>query len=233
MSPRLLGKAPFGDAIGFDFGLGEAEPVAVTGALIGAVGAILGVLRADIVGVMSSSVASDVRNGVKAGRLLDDFAESGRTMASIVCSSCDSNRDDCSFKAEPADLPAPLRILINDAGVTGLLSVGGMGADCDPGFATIGGDLLPEADFGVAGGGIKISDNDSGDIDSASELSWLMATGSFSTGCCVAFSARLAFPASSMISEIRFEGILVLEVCFFLVCGFVEGDCRTVREWLR
>lgn len=134
-------------------------------------GAIFGVLRADMVGVMSSSVVSEVRNGVKAGRLVDGFAESGAMMASIVCSSSDSSRDVCSLRAEPAGFPAPLRSLINDAGVAGLLSMGGIGAECDPGLATICGDLLAEADFGVAGGGIRTSDSGSGDIDSASELS--------------------------------------------------------------
>lgn len=117
--------------------------------------------------------------------------------------------------------------------MTGLLSLGGMGADCDPGFATIWGDLLAEADFGVAGGGIRISDKDSGETDSASELSWLMAMGNFCTGRCGTFVERLAFPASSMISETLFDGMLVLDSCFFLVWGFIEGDCRTVRERLR
>jgi len=35
------------------------------------------------------------------------------------------------------------------------------------------GDLLADPDLGVAGGGIRASDNGSGEIDSASELSWL------------------------------------------------------------
>lgn len=162
-SPRLLSWAVFGDA-----GLGKAEPVAVTGALVAA---ILGVLRADMVGVNSSSFASEVRRGVKAGRFADPLADSGRTMASIVCSSSDSSNDVRSFKAEPAGLEVPLRIFINDAGVAGLSVVGGMGADWDPGFAANCGDWVREADFGVAGGGIRISDNGSGDMDSASELS--------------------------------------------------------------
>ena len=208
----MLGGTPLGEITELDFGLGKAEPVAVTGALVGA---ILGVLRAVIVGVMSSSFASEVRKGVKAGRLLEGFAESGAIIFSIVCSSSDSKREVCSFRAEPAGFLAALRILINDAGVAGLLSIGGIGADCDPGFATICGDLLEEMDFGVAGGGIRISDNGSGDIDSASELSWLVATGALPRVCWVALFDRLAFSASSMMSATLFGGILVLDECFF------------------
>ena len=49
-----------------------------------------------------------------------------------------------------------------------------IGADWDPGcFALRYGDLLEELDLGVAGGGIKMSDRGSGDIDPASELSLL------------------------------------------------------------
>lgn len=36
--------------------------------------------------------------------------------------------------------------------------------------------------------------------------------------------------ASSIIPEISFGGIVVLDVCFFLLCGFIEGDCLTARE---
>lgn len=114
----------FGDVIGL--GLGKTELVAVTGALVGA---ILGVLRADIVGVKSSSFVSEVRKGVNAGRFAEPLAASGKVMASIVCSSSDSSRIDCSFKVEPADLPAPFRIFINDAGVAGWSPMGGMCAD--------------------------------------------------------------------------------------------------------
>lgn len=40
-------------------------------------------------------------------------------------------------------------------------------------FARREGDLLVVPDLGVAGGGIRTSDKDSGEIDPASELSWL------------------------------------------------------------
>lgn len=168
-SPRLLCSDPFGEPMGFKLGLVKEEPVAVTGALVGP---ILGVFRADIVGVVSSSCASEVRNGVKAGRFEDVLDVSGEVMVSIVCSSCASSIDVCSFSVEPVDLLAALRILINDDGVAGLSSVAGNGAECGPDeAAAIWGDLLAEADFGVAGGGIKTSDRGSGDMDSASELS--------------------------------------------------------------
>lgn len=174
-SPRLLCSDPFGEPMGFRLGLVKEEPVAVTGALVGA---ILGVFRADIVGVVSSSCVSEVRNGVRAGRFEDVLEVSGEVMASIVCSSCASSMDVCSFSAEPVERLAALRILINDDGVAGLSSVAGIGADCGPEVAgTIWGDLLAEADLGVAGGGIKTSDNGSGEMDSASELSWLREIG--------------------------------------------------------
>ena len=168
-SPRLWCKEPFGEPNGFRLGLAKDEPVAVAGALVGA---ILGVFRADIVGVASSSWVSDVRKGVKAGRFEDGLEVSGRVMASIVCSSCASSMDVCSFNAEPAGRLAALRILINDDGVAGLSSVASTGAACDPDVAAlIWGDLLAEADLGVAGGGIKTSESGSGEMDSASELS--------------------------------------------------------------
>ena len=176
-SPRLVGPTPFGDVTAPWLGLGKVDPVAEAGALMGA---IFGVLRADMVGVVSSSLASAVRNGANAGRLVEAFAGSGAVIASMVCSNCDSSRDVCSLRAEPAAFAAPLRILIKDAGVAGLLSTGSTGAECEPG--TICGDLLEEADLGVAGGGINTSDKASGDTDSASELSWAKVTGSF-TAC--------------------------------------------------
>lgn len=129
-SPRLLDIAPFVEITVFGLGLGNAEPVAVTGALVGT---IFGALRADMVGVGSSSFASPVLRGVKAGRFDDSFAGSGKAIASIVCSSSDSSSELCSFRADPAGLPAPLRILISEAGVAGLSSIAGMGADRDPG----------------------------------------------------------------------------------------------------
>ena len=120
--------------MGFKTGLVKEEPVTVAGALVAA---ILGVFRADIVGVVSSSCVSDVRKGVKAGRFEDALVVSGKTIASIVCSSCASSMDVCSFSAEPAGRPAALRILINDAGVAGLLSVANVRADCDPDVAAM------------------------------------------------------------------------------------------------
>lgn len=211
-------------------GLGKAEPVAVTGALVGA---IFGVLRADMVGVISSSLASEVRKGVNAGRFPPPLAGSGNAMASIVCSSSDSNRDVCSFKADPAGRPTAFRIFISDAGVAGLSLIRGMGADWNPGFATICGDLLAEADLGVEGGGIRISERGSGDIDSASELSWPIPTESMPPVCCIAFVERLAFSASSTIPDTLLLGILVFEECFFFGCGFIAGDCRTDRDGAR
>ena len=168
-SPRLLCKEPSGEPIGFRLGLVKDEPVAVAGALVGA---ILGVFRADIVGVASSAWVSDVCKGVRAGRFDDGLEASGKVMASIVRSSCASSMDVCSFNAEPAGRLAALRILINDAGVAGLSSVAGIGAACGPDVAPlIWGDLLAEADLGVAGGGIKTSESGSGEMEPASELS--------------------------------------------------------------
>lgn len=39
----------------------------------------------------------------------------------------------------------------------------------------------------------------------------------------------LFLEASSMIPETSRGGIVVLEVCFFLLCGFIAGDCLTDR----
>lgn len=226
-SPRLLCSDPFGEPMGFKLGLVKEEPVAVTGALVGP---ILGVFRADIVGVVSSSCASEVRNGVKAGRFEDVLEVSGEVMVSIVCSSCASSNNVCSFSVEPVGLLAALRILINDDGVAGLSSVAGNGAECGPDeAAAIWGDLLAEADLGVAGGGIKTSDSGSGDMDSPSELSRLREVGPLLLVCCLIWRELLAFSASSMIPFTLLGGMLVLDSCFFLDCGFIEGDCRTAR----
>jgi len=87
------------------------------------------------------------------------------------------------------------------------------------------GDLLAELDLGVAGGGMRISDRGSGETESAPELSWQYGRGSFP------WDARVAgvdFCTSSMMPDISFTGIMVLEGCFFL-CGFIAGDCLTAR----
>ena len=63
-------------------------------------------------------------------------------------------------------------ILIKDAGVAGSLVIAGVEAGKYPArFACRYGDLPADPGLGVAGGGIKISERGSGDIDSASELS--------------------------------------------------------------
>lgn len=68
--------------------------------------------------------------------------------------------------------PVGFRSFIREAGVAGSLLMGSSGADLDPTcWAVRYGDLPAVADFGVAGGGIRASDNASGEIDSASELS--------------------------------------------------------------
>ena len=172
-SPRLPGVAPRGEARG----LGKTELVALSGALRGP---YLGVFRAERVGVVSLSLAPTVFIGVREGFVFA-FAGSGKTMSSIICSMSASAIFACSFRLDGrcgpfAPLPACFRIFINDAGVAGALSNIGKGAGTgwDPGcFAAKCGDLLAGVDLGVAGGGIKISDKGSGDIDSASELSWL------------------------------------------------------------
>jgi len=67
---------------------------------------------------------------------------------------------------------------IRDAGVAGSLLMASSGADLDPTCCAVRyGDLPAVAEFGVAGGGIRASDNGSGEIDSASELSGLDGTG--------------------------------------------------------
>ena len=71
-------------------------------------------------------------------------------------------------------LSASLRIFISEAGVAASPLMATIGADWDPGCVALRyGDLLEELDLGVAGGGIKMSDRGSGDIDPASELSLL------------------------------------------------------------
>lgn len=81
----------------------------------------------------------------------------------------------------------------------------------------------------MAGGGINISDKGSGEIDPASELSWLCDKLKL-----VPFADFLLVRvfddcASSMTPETSFAGMAVLVECFFLLWGFIEGDCRTVR----
>jgi len=95
----------------------------------------------------------------------------------MLCSPSTSVSDACSlrceglcFWAEP--FAACFLILISEAGVAGssLFPVveAAVEACC---FARRDGDLLVVLDFGVAGGGMRTSDKDSGEIDSASELS--------------------------------------------------------------
>lgn len=82
-------------------------------------------------------------------------------------------------------------------------------------FAASGGDLLAEAEWGVTGGGISISDRGSGDIDSASELSKLMVPRGLAIACWFTWIERLAFSASSTMPDTLLPGILVFEECFF------------------
>jgi len=130
--------------------------------------------------VVSFSLAPFVSIGVREGFELA-FAGSGKAISSIICSISTSAILACSFRLDGRcgpfpTLPACFRIFINDAGVAGSLPIVGVGAGAGPVpgcFAARYGDLLADVDLGVAGGGINISDKDSGDIDSASEVSWL------------------------------------------------------------
>lgn len=72
----------------------------------------------------------------------------------------------------PFTFPACLRIFINDAGVAGSPLVSCKEAGWFPFCLALRyGDLLAELDLGVAGGGIRISDNGSGETESCPELS--------------------------------------------------------------
>ncbi len=130
--------------------------------------------------MVSFSLAPFVSIGVREGFELA-FAGSGKAISSIICSISTSAILACSFRLDGRcgpfpTLPACFRIFINDAGVAGSLPIVGVGAGAGPVpgcFAARYGDLLADVDLGVAGGGINISDKDSGDIDSASEVSWL------------------------------------------------------------
>lgn len=100
-------------------------------------------------------------------------------MSSMICSISVSASEACSLRFEEdcgllKALPACLRIFINDAGVAGSLLAASSGADLEPfSFPVKYGDFPAEPGLGVAGGGIRASDKDSGETDSASELSWL------------------------------------------------------------
>lgn len=108
---------------------------------------------------------------------LDVRAGSGRTMSSMICSISASAREACSRRFEDEccllkALPACLRIFINEAGVAGSLLMASSGADFEPfSFPARYGDRPADPGLGVAGGGMRASDRDSGDTDSASELS--------------------------------------------------------------
>ena len=120
--------------------------------------------------------ASAVLIGVKVGFLVA-FAGSGKTMSSIICSMSASASAVCSFKLDverfkPFVFSASLRIFINDAGVAGSPFASCKGAAWRPFCLALRyGDLLAEVDLGVAGGGIRISDNGSGETESGPELS--------------------------------------------------------------
>lgn len=134
-----------------------------------------GVFCPERVGVGWSSFASAVLIGAKIG--LVAFAGSGRLMSSMLPSPSSTLSEACSFRLESpccfaAILPACFLILISDAGVAGSSDMDVVGAELEAGcFATSEGERPAVLDLGVAGGGINISDRDSGEIDSASELS--------------------------------------------------------------
>ncbi len=157
--------------------------------------------------------------GGRKGRV--DVAAAGRVMFSTV------SEPPFAMSSRPDGRPACFLSFINEAGVAGSLVIGNKGADCDPCCcAARYGDFPAEADRGVAGGGIRASDNGSGDIDSASELSWMYKPP------CWKFLLALFFElcASWMISATSFAGMTVL---LRLACGFIAGDWRTVRVGFR
>ena len=188
-----------------------------------------GVICPDRVGVICSSLASAVLMGVRAG--FAAFAGSGKTMSSIASSTSTSASDACSLRLDLAcRLVAPFLacclILINDAGVAGSSGIEAVGTGFVVGcFASKEGDWPAVLDLGVAGGGINISESDSGEIDSASELSWVYGSGGLTELMAPLALPALFFDACSMILETSRRGIVVLEVCFFLLCGFIAGDC--------
>lgn len=82
-----------GEPIAPSCGLGNADVVAVIGALAGP---YFGVLLADIVGLELSRFASAVLIGLSAGF----FAGSGRTISSMICSISASAAAVCSLRLE-------------------------------------------------------------------------------------------------------------------------------------
>jgi len=109
-----------GDRSPLILGLGNAEPVAVMGALDGA---RLPGVRAVIVGVVWLLLGPLVFIGFREG-LRVDLSGSGRAMSSMICSISASASRACSFRLEDwrcaaLDLLACLRIFISDAGVAG------------------------------------------------------------------------------------------------------------------
>jgi len=225
-SPRLLIPVPVGEAIEPSWGLGKADPVALMGALAAP---SLGIFLVAFVELVCSMFASEVLIGLRAGFLVV-LAGSGKTMSSMICSMSASAAAVCSCKFEVCRVPPLifllcLRTLMSDAGVAGspLTSCADASGGC-PCLASRYGDLPAELDLGVAGGGIKTSDNGSGETESGPELSWLYGIGSLPS----LLWADFDFRASSMMPETSFAGMTVLEGCFFL-CGFIAGDCLTAR----
>lgn len=213
-SARLPEVELVGDAMAPSCGLGNIEFIALNGALAGPFGS----LRAVIVGVASSSLACTVLIGASIG-FVGPAAGSGKTILSIICSISASAIEACSFRLEVRRCPAKsfpfcFLIFINDAGVAGWLPEA-EGAS----FATSAclpdrcGDLPEISDLGVAGGGIKISDKGSGDIDSAPELSCMAGMEVRDREC----STRFDFRASSKTVETPFGGIVELIDCLFLL----------------
>lgn len=113
----------------------------------------------------------------------------------MLCSPSTSVSDACSFRIDgprclAEALAACFLIRIRDAGVAGSSLFSIVEAALEPCcFARIDGELLVALDLGVAGGGIRTSDKDSGEMDSASELSWL-----YGKGCFPAFTDGLMPP---------------------------------------
>lgn len=95
-SPRLLGIVALGEAIAPNWGDGNTGLVADGGALARAAERICPL--ADKVGVASPSLLLLIWRGARVG--LVDFAGSGRTMSSMICSISASANEVCSFKCE-------------------------------------------------------------------------------------------------------------------------------------
>ena len=98
-------------------------------------------------------------------------------------------------------------------------------------LAEIWGDFPAELDLGVAGGGMSTSEMGSGEIESASELSWLYGSGSLLMALVAEVTpAGFVGSAFSMMVDISFGVSFEVEPCFLRCCDFIIGDCFTDLE---